>query len=370
MQSGTTAARHFGYYSEQEFSFAPYEPLRPGILELGRASIDREHRTPEVLTLLWRGIAQYANDMGLRYLIGCSSLNSRTRRKAGGCIASWSTTGFRRSLRRSRPRRMPAPSSPGRTRTAVALPANRSRPNLGSGSGACSRKGTQAAEDLSGHRRAHWRAAGLGPRVRHHRFSYPARSEVDLAPRRAIAFWPRSPSETARCPARCGAGIHSGHLHSPFLAGASARPADAGAPRPVGQRLCRAIMAVWAFGGAWRASRPRRGWLSPTISAISTSHSQRGHALFLRGQGGDRRLAVLRQGGAQRGHPLSSTAPAWPAPRSAGDDHRAARAAGSGAVLPRRHQHGRQLAAALPLPACSNRPSAPKRRSPRLRCAT
>lgn len=76
MQSGLTAGRNLGYYSEQEFNFAPYEPLRPGILELGRASIDREHRTPEVLTLLWRGIAQYANDMGLRYLVGCSSLNS------------------------------------------------------------------------------------------------------------------------------------------------------------------------------------------------------------------------------------------------------------------------------------------------------
>jgi putative hemolysin len=77
MQSGKTAARHQGYYSEQEFNFAPYEPFREGILELGRASIDREHRTPEVLTLLWRGIAQYANDMGLRYLIGCSSLTSK-----------------------------------------------------------------------------------------------------------------------------------------------------------------------------------------------------------------------------------------------------------------------------------------------------
>jgi putative hemolysin len=77
MQSGRTAGRHQGYYSEQEFSLSPYEPLRPGILELGRASIDREHRTPEVLTLLWRGIAQYATDMGLRYLIGCSSLTSK-----------------------------------------------------------------------------------------------------------------------------------------------------------------------------------------------------------------------------------------------------------------------------------------------------
>jgi putative hemolysin len=77
MQSGETAAANLGYYSEQEFHFAPYEALRAGILELGRASIDREHRTPEVLTLLWRGIAQYATDMGLRYLIGCSSLNSQ-----------------------------------------------------------------------------------------------------------------------------------------------------------------------------------------------------------------------------------------------------------------------------------------------------
>ena len=77
MQSGESAGRNVGYYSEQEFYLAPYEPLRAGILELGRASIDREHRTPEVLTLLWRGIAQYATDMGLRYLIGCSSLNSQ-----------------------------------------------------------------------------------------------------------------------------------------------------------------------------------------------------------------------------------------------------------------------------------------------------
>lgn len=76
MQSGETAARQMGYYSEQEFNLAPYEPLRASILELGRAAIDREHRTPEVLTLLWRGIAQYAHDTGLRYLLGCSSLNS------------------------------------------------------------------------------------------------------------------------------------------------------------------------------------------------------------------------------------------------------------------------------------------------------
>ena len=76
MQTGLSAQKHRGYYSEQEFVLAPYEPLRPGILELGRAAVDREHRTAEVLTLLWRGIAQYACALGLRYLLGCSSMNS------------------------------------------------------------------------------------------------------------------------------------------------------------------------------------------------------------------------------------------------------------------------------------------------------
>lgn len=76
LQSGTTARQNLGYYSEQEFEFAPYEPVRADVLELGRASIDREHRSSEVLTLLWRGIARYSRLHELRYLIGCSSLTS------------------------------------------------------------------------------------------------------------------------------------------------------------------------------------------------------------------------------------------------------------------------------------------------------
>src|SRR6202008_936833 len=76
MQSGTMAQRNIGYYSAREFDFSVYEPIRHEPLELGRASIDRQHRTREVLSLLWRGIAQYAKHHGLRYLIGCSSLNS------------------------------------------------------------------------------------------------------------------------------------------------------------------------------------------------------------------------------------------------------------------------------------------------------
>jgi putative hemolysin len=76
MQSGPMAAINIGYYSAQEFDFSAYESIRNEVLELGRASIDREHRTSEVLNLLWRGIAKYARMNGLRYLVGCSSLNS------------------------------------------------------------------------------------------------------------------------------------------------------------------------------------------------------------------------------------------------------------------------------------------------------
>ena len=76
LQMGDVAGRNFGYYSEQEFCFAPYEAMRNEIVELGRACIHREHRSPEVLHLLWRGIARYSLANGGRYMMGCCSLNS------------------------------------------------------------------------------------------------------------------------------------------------------------------------------------------------------------------------------------------------------------------------------------------------------
>lgn len=80
MQTGAMAAENLGYYGAQEFDFSPFERLRQTTLELGRASIDREHRSSEVLTLLWRGIAQYTRVNDLRYLIGCSSVTSQDPR--------------------------------------------------------------------------------------------------------------------------------------------------------------------------------------------------------------------------------------------------------------------------------------------------
>ena len=80
LQTGTSAANNLGYYSAREFDFTPYEPLRNSIVELGRASIHREHRSFQVLSLLWRGIAAYAKERQARYLIGCSSLTSQDPR--------------------------------------------------------------------------------------------------------------------------------------------------------------------------------------------------------------------------------------------------------------------------------------------------
>jgi putative hemolysin len=77
LQTGTAAGLNHGYYSEQEFDFAPFASMRAGMVELGRACVHADHRNFAVLNLLWRGIAGYARERGARWLIGCSSLTSQ-----------------------------------------------------------------------------------------------------------------------------------------------------------------------------------------------------------------------------------------------------------------------------------------------------
>ena len=77
LQTGAMASANAGFYSEREFDFSPYKQLGNSVIELGRACVDRDHRSTDVLYLLWRGIAQYAVSHGGRYLIGCSSLTSQ-----------------------------------------------------------------------------------------------------------------------------------------------------------------------------------------------------------------------------------------------------------------------------------------------------
>jgi putative hemolysin len=77
LQTGASAACQRGYYSEQEFDFRPYEPIRGELIELGRACVHQQHRNLVVLGMLWKGIAEYAQARGGRYLCGCSSITSQ-----------------------------------------------------------------------------------------------------------------------------------------------------------------------------------------------------------------------------------------------------------------------------------------------------
>jgi putative hemolysin len=77
LQTGLTAKRNLGYYSEQEFDFTPFESIRNQTVELGRACVHSQHRNLVVLSQLWKGIYEYAQTQGGRYLMGCSSITSQ-----------------------------------------------------------------------------------------------------------------------------------------------------------------------------------------------------------------------------------------------------------------------------------------------------
>jgi putative hemolysin len=77
MQSGYRAKGNLGYYGEEFFDFRPFESIRSEVLELGRACVHEEYRHTNVLHMLWKGIARYAQSCGARYLLGCSSLSSQ-----------------------------------------------------------------------------------------------------------------------------------------------------------------------------------------------------------------------------------------------------------------------------------------------------
>src|SRR5207247_2119509 len=59
LQTGLTAMENLGFYSQQEFDFRPFEPIRAELIELGRACVHQQHRNPVVPGLLWKGMAAY-----------------------------------------------------------------------------------------------------------------------------------------------------------------------------------------------------------------------------------------------------------------------------------------------------------------------
>lgn len=64
------------FYSETEFVMPRLTAFEGNKLELGRACIDKEFRNGTVITLLWRGIAEYIQRTETKYLFGCGSIKT------------------------------------------------------------------------------------------------------------------------------------------------------------------------------------------------------------------------------------------------------------------------------------------------------
>jgi putative hemolysin len=78
MQTSEMAERGHGFYTQSEFDISMFpEKVLNNAVELGRACIHRDHRNGRVLFLLWRGLAEYTQLTGKKYLFGCCSLTSQ-----------------------------------------------------------------------------------------------------------------------------------------------------------------------------------------------------------------------------------------------------------------------------------------------------
>jgi len=70
------AARRLGsYYSDTEFDLTRLKKLRNQLVEIGRSCVHQDYRTGTVISLLWSGLAQYMQEHGHQYLMGCASVS-------------------------------------------------------------------------------------------------------------------------------------------------------------------------------------------------------------------------------------------------------------------------------------------------------
>ncbi|MBO0677316.1 GNAT family N-acetyltransferase [Mycolicibacterium sp. S2-37] len=63
-----------GLYTATEFDVTALDPLRPSLVEMGRAVVRRDHRNGAVVLLMWAGILAYLDRCGYDYVTGCVSV--------------------------------------------------------------------------------------------------------------------------------------------------------------------------------------------------------------------------------------------------------------------------------------------------------
>jgi len=70
--AGAIAAK--GLYTATEFDVAALDPLRPSLVEMGRAVVREDHRNGAVVLLMWAGILAYLDRCDYNYVTGCVSV--------------------------------------------------------------------------------------------------------------------------------------------------------------------------------------------------------------------------------------------------------------------------------------------------------
>jgi putative hemolysin len=63
-----------GLYTATEFDVEGIDPLRPSLVEMGRAVVREDHRNGGVVLLMWAGILAYLDRCGYDYVAGCVSV--------------------------------------------------------------------------------------------------------------------------------------------------------------------------------------------------------------------------------------------------------------------------------------------------------
>lgn len=63
-----------GLYTATEFEVSALDPLRPSLVEMGRAVVRDGHRNGAVVLLMWAGILAYLDHSGYDYVTGCVSV--------------------------------------------------------------------------------------------------------------------------------------------------------------------------------------------------------------------------------------------------------------------------------------------------------
>ncbi len=63
-----------GLYTATEFDVSALDPLRPSMVEMGRAVVRADHRNGAVVLMMWTGILAYLDRCGYDYVTGCVSV--------------------------------------------------------------------------------------------------------------------------------------------------------------------------------------------------------------------------------------------------------------------------------------------------------